>query len=94
VNAKLLRYVLHPKEALDAVETLLEQHEQLDRVALLELTVWKAACLALPLKCSIRDGMDMMDWLSVGWEEWKDETRMSAMFTVIMPRVVRFLDVK
>lgn len=91
MKSKLLHFVFNPDEPLVTMERTLERYEYMDRLVLLELAVWKAACLLRRPKGPINDCIDMMEWMATGWMELKEEARASTMFTIIVPHVIRFL---
>jgi hypothetical protein len=71
-----------------AVNNLLK-YEHIERILLLELVSWKAAC--------IRDMdenktiLDVLEWMNDGWKENKTRLRYSTATTVIVENVLGFL---
>jgi hypothetical protein len=71
-----------------AVSTLLKHHHS-ERVALLELAVWKATCLA---QMPVTGYHAAQEWIMGGWKKMKLEQRRSNDITVVVTAVLPFLE--
>jgi hypothetical protein len=69
----------------------LQKYEHLERISLLELVAWKAACVAdTEANLSL---YEMMEWLNHGWKTNKTKLqRCTAVTNVIVQNVVEFLE--
>jgi hypothetical protein len=72
-----------------AVTISLEKHEFAERVAFLNLAVWKAACVRASLPtgtfCSV---LDCQDWTRSGWKILKTEMRESNIIAIVFAHAV------
>jgi hypothetical protein len=64
--------------------------EYMERISLLELTSWKAACI-MDMHES-KTMYDMLDWMRHGWKKNKAKLRRSTATDVIVRNVIRFLE--
>lgn len=73
-----------------AAVTALSRYEYMERVALLELSVWKAVCLAqMPL---VADYYAAQHWCQSGWKNLKAVQRKSNAISIIVSTVLPFLE--
>jgi hypothetical protein len=92
-------------QRLDDIGRLLDEYVFLEQVSLLELAVWKAACImqldeeddeksefaADEPKPKRRTLLEVLEWMNTGWKSQKAKTRSSNSIEVIMVAVLPFL---
>jgi hypothetical protein len=85
---------------LKQAKTLLQKYEQMERLSLLELAVWKAACVSRSTRVDLDSKMSMKSVedavLCVAnnhhtWKEYRTETRRSNAIEIIIKHVLPFL---
>jgi hypothetical protein len=83
---------------LQKVETSLSMYEHMERLSLLELAVWKAACLSqveIDSKTSMKTFHDAILCVAKhqhNWKKYRTETRKSNAIEIIVKHVLPFLD--
>jgi hypothetical protein len=82
---------------LGQAETLLQKFEQMERLSLLELAVWKAACISCAGRVEVA-GMKTLDDAIMcvannrhTWKQYRAETRKTNAIEIIIQRVLPFL---
>lgn len=75
----------------EIVEQVLFEYELNETVSLLELAVWKFACLTSQPIGPYRDHIDSLLWLSYGWKAKKREMRLTNDIATVVTRVLPFL---
>jgi hypothetical protein len=95
VYIKLFWYMLsNPSkstEQLEEVKVMVAKLKYRERVALLELAVWKSVCTMHTSKREM-EVEEWMDWFRKGWKADKNQVRSSNDIRVIMTSVLTFLD--
>jgi hypothetical protein len=71
---------------------LLKYHEYMDRIAQVELAVWKSMCIANPCKTPRNDYFSWSEWGRKGWKQQKEQFRKSNWITIIMSLILPFLE--
>jgi hypothetical protein len=66
------------------------KYEHMERISLLELGVWKAACILD--KDESKKIHEMMEWVNHGWKQNKTRLRHSTATTVIVESVLGFME--
>jgi hypothetical protein len=85
---------------LGQAKTLLQKYEQMERLSLLELAVWKAACIShatrieVDSKMNIKSAHDAILCVAKHqhtWKKYRTETRKSIAIEIIIKHVLPFL---
>ena len=97
VQASLFRYLSLQDEgnddnSLQPAYRILNKYEHWERIALLELAVWKAICLVKMPAEACTDYYAAKKWLDSGWKTLKSAQRQSNAVDIVLSRVVPFLD--
>ena len=93
IHSQILSY-LFEDEHLWAYEKLVAQVERFRWkivLSLLELKLWKTACILYPPHAS-KDVTDVLFWMKYGWKANKAAMRHHECITVVMENVIPFLD--
>lgn len=78
--------------ALEEARTKLRRYELMERTSLLELAVWKTACLNYPDPKPLRSLLDIQDWIKEGWKASKGNMRAAQDIPIIVKLVLPYLD--
>jgi hypothetical protein len=70
-------------------EALVDKFEKMEQLSLLELAIWKAACIME--KTEELTYYEMLEWKSRGWKESKSKMRRSNAIDVIIQNTMPFL---
>jgi hypothetical protein len=85
---------------LGDVKALIQKYEQMERLSLLELAVWKAACISragqeeVDSKTSIKTLHDAILWVANNhhtWKKYRKEMRKSNAIEIVIQHVLPFL---
>jgi hypothetical protein len=79
-------------EAFNKADNHLLWYEHMERISLLELAAWKAACV---LDMEQKEGQmmyNLLEWIRYGWKQNKTKMRHSNATHVIVENVVSFLE--
>ena len=94
----LVRYLFNPTLAgppdtalVDKMKSQLDKFERNEPTTLLELAVWKAACL-INYQHPIKDLFELRDWWNNGWKANKSECRRHPLIDAVLTNVSPFLD--
>jgi len=79
------------KHYYDEACVALRQHEKSERLSLLELAVWKTACILHPLEIP-KDSLAFLCFLKVGWKANKERMRRSSSIAIVVQQVLPFLE--
>jgi hypothetical protein len=80
------------KKLLLEAEKLLVRFEQMERISLLKLAVWKAVCLAIPENTAAqKDYHSWQQWALAGWKTNKSTRRKANEIGIIVAAVLPFL---
>jgi hypothetical protein len=96
LHAQMLLYLFNETakrfdpSSLSQIRTLVERLKQDTRLVLLELTLWKSACILNP-KEPFKDVLSTILWVSNGWKANKVAMRHHGMVNVVIENVVPFL---
>jgi hypothetical protein len=92
VRSKLLAYLYDEPNAPDllslSIDVYYSRHNI--RMALLELKLWKTACILYPAK-PLPDMISVYFWMSGGWKSNKQSMRHHELITVVIENVMPFL---
>jgi hypothetical protein len=95
VCARLFWYMLstpsESNEQLEDAKAMISKLKYRERVGLLELAVWRSACLMHAPKHEMAFA-DWIEWYRKGWKADKTRMRRSNAISIIMARVLPFLD--
>ena len=101
LESMLFRYVYHPEKnpyektaLLKQAERAIQQTKRNEPYVLLELALWKAACILHPPEGRIRDATSFFTWASGGWKANKGAMRHDAMIGSVIENVMPFLEGK
>ena len=76
--------------ALKSAKDLLSHFEQMERLSLLELSVWKALCV-IYFPRPMRNMLEVKEWETMGWKAVKRDHRHDRGINIILSGVVPFL---
>ena len=81
---------------IEKAKDLLERYKDLERISLLELAVWKFACLTADPKNhgEIKSIVDWSRWYTNGWKEHKKRLYRCNQIVILMKAIVPFLQDK
>ena len=92
IKGMIFQYQEHgDQQEKKALLDLLTKYEHLERISLLEQSVWKHVCRTNPPNDIVADVVLSDIWFSKGWKEVKADMRSSNEIAIIMTQVLPFL---
>ena len=100
VKSKLFWLLLHcgvedlvyNAKLIAEAESLLSKYEHMERISLLELAIWKAVCIAIPVNVVAKnDYHSWQDWARNGWKGGKSAMYKANEIGIIISSVIPFL---